>query len=188
MFSVQLIVRTLGKSNLNRMPYTINISGFGWNKKRGLLPIGSVLHQIVWNGRFGKNWTSDWGRHDNKTRLFFKSLYCQLVIYASVGNCSLRYSNLKIQRLITSKKDFSAGASFSMVSFWCFRAGISNDFFTVVFIRIDFKLSIIWWHPRPSQKFQLKRKRNKKWACERLYAERFWWEYFWRAFLRSNKG
>jgi hypothetical protein len=59
------------------------------------------------------------------------------------GQLFLRYSNLKIQRLITSKKDFSAGASFSMVSFWCFRAGISNDFFTVVFIRIDFKLSII---------------------------------------------
>lgn len=143
MFSVQLIVRTLGKSNLNRMPYTINISGFERNKKRRLIPIGSVLHQIVWNGRFGKVWASDWGRHDKKTRLFFKSLWCQLVVYTSVGNCSLRYSNLKIQRLITRKKDFSAGAFFSMVSFWCFRAGISNDFFTVVFIRIDFKLSII---------------------------------------------
>ena len=72
MFSVQLIVRALGKSNLNRVPYTLNISGFGWNKKRRLIPIDTVLHQIVWKSYFKKFWTADWGRHDIKNKALFQ--------------------------------------------------------------------------------------------------------------------
>jgi hypothetical protein len=102
-----------------------------------------------------------WPWHDKKKTLLQGPFrYCTNGQESGIS-CSLVYSYLKIHKLTTSEKDFSTAGFFTAFFFGCLFAGISSDFLTVAFIKNDLRLIIICRHDRPSQKFQLKRKRNK---------------------------
>ena len=157
----------LGKSN--RKPHknvpcchSLKISIILPIYKRALLPNGLVWQQIVWNCRFGDFRTSDTLGMNKKKDSFSRAFFtCRPKGQDSDIDCSLEYSYLKIHRLTTNKKDFSTPGFLTTLFFGCFLAGISSNFVTVVFIRHDLRLLIICQRIRPSQKFQLKRKRNK---------------------------